>query len=239
MRISGRLARLFSLFFLAPFGVCFAEASLDPPPSDSEKLFLDRLMLAESGGRADAKNPATSAYGAFQFLSVTFLDVMRRDFPALAAGKSDAEILKLRGDLEVSRNAALIYTRENASFLTAHSAPVTAANLRLAFFVGPGGAVKVLAAKAEEPLSNILSAAALAANPMFSRMTAAALIERSSREAEGVGEQFSAAPLSKAAASKVDVRCNLKLASCRKWLALAERRMGRRRVVLGPASARP
>ncbi len=245
MRISGGLAWLFSLFFLfslfllGPFGGCFAEGSLDPPPSENEKLFLDRLMLAESGGRADAKNPATSAYGAFQFLHVTFLDVMKRNFPALASGKSDAEILKLRGSVEVSRNAALIYTRENASFLTAHGAPITAGNLRLAFFVGPGGALKVLTAKPEEPLSNILSPAALAANPILSRMTAAALIERSSRDADGVGEQFSAAPLSKAAASKVDVRCNLKLASCRKWLALALMRMGRRRVVLGPESTKP
>ncbi len=239
MRISGRLARLFLAFFLAPFGVCLAEASLDPPPTGSEKLFLDRLMLAESGGRLDAKNPATSAYGPFQFLHVTFLDVMKRNFPALALGKSDAEILKLRGDLEVSRNAALMYTRENASFLTAHSTPATAANLRLAFFVGPGGALKVLTAKPEEPLSNILSPAALAANPILSRMTAAALIERSSREAEGVGSQFSAAPLSKAAKSNIDVRCNLQLASCRKWLALAEKRMGKRRIVLGPESAKP
>ncbi len=239
MRISGRLAWLLLAFFLGPFGVCFAEAGLDAPPTDSEKLFLDRLMLAESGGRIDAKNPATSAYGPFQFLHTTFLDLMRRNFPALAAGKSDEAILKLRGSLEVSRNAALIYTRENASFLTAHGASVTAANLRLAFFVGPGGALKVLTAKPEEPLSNVLSAAALAANPFLGRMTAAALIEKSSREAEGVGSQFTAVPLPDVGRSKVDVRCNLKLASCRKWLALAEKRMGRRRVVLGPEAAKP
>ncbi|MGB9025137.1 MAG: hypothetical protein WCC40_04130 [Rhodomicrobium sp.] len=242
MRISEKLARLFWTFFLVPFGLCFAEPSLDPPPSDNEKLFLDRLMLAESGGRLFARNPRSGAYGPFQFLSQTFLDIVKRNLPAVAEGKTDAQLLELRATADVARDAALIYTRENASFLTAHNAPVTGANLRLAFFVGPGAALKVLAAKPEEPLSNILSPAAVAANPMFSRMTAAALIEKSSRDAEGVGSQFSAAPLSspgtlaKAAKSNIDVRCNLKLASCRKWLALAEKRMGRRRIVLGPES---
>jgi len=240
MRKFERLACVLAAFFLAPFGVCFAEASSDPlpAPSESEKQFLDRLMLAESGGRLYAKNPATSGYGPFQFLSETFLDVVRRSFPELAAGKSDAEILKLRASMEVARNAALIYTRENAAFLAAHGTPITAANLRLAFFVGPGGAIKVLTAKPEEALVNILSAAAIAANPILGRMTAAGLIDRSSREAEGVGSGFTAAS-SKAARPKVDVRCNLKLASCRKWLALAERRMGMRHVVLGSEAKQP
>ena len=182
---------------------------------------------------------AASAYGPFQFLRDTFLDVVKHDFPALAAGKSDAEILQLRANTEIARNAALLYTRENARFLAAHGSPVTAANLRLAFFAGPSGALKVLAAKPEEALSNILSSAALAANPFMSRMTAGGLIEKARREAEGVGSNFSAASPSKDGGPKVDVRCNLKLASCRKWLALAKRRMGIRRVVLGPESTGP
>jgi hypothetical protein len=198
-------------------------------------------MMAESGGRLEAKNPATSAYGPFQFLRETFLDVVRRNFPELAAGKTDAEILALRANLEVARRAALVYTRENASFLAAHGSPASAANLRLAFFAGASGAQRVLAAKPEEALTNILGASAIAANPFLGRMTAAALIEKSSREAAGAVQFSSAAQLSSAAQAakiaspKVDVRCNLKLASCRHWLALAERRMGRRRVVLGPS----
>ncbi len=239
MRKFGRVARLLAALFVGPFGVCFAETGVGPAPSEAEKLFLDRLMAAESGGRLDAKNFATSAYGPFQFLRETFLDVMRRNLPELAAGKTDAEILKLRGSLEVSRNAASIYTRENARFLAAHGSPATAANLRLAFFVGPSGALKVLAAKPGEALANILSAATIAANPALGGMTAAALIEKSSREAEGTVQLFSAAPTAKTASSKVDVHCNLKLASCRHWLALAEKRMGMRRVVLGPEAAEP
>jgi hypothetical protein len=260
MRKPGNLARLLAVLVVGPCGVCFAEPDVAPaqapppapaqplapaqppaPPSESEKLFLDRLMMAESGGRLYAKNPATSAYGPFQFLRETFLDVVRRNFPELAAGKTDAEILALRANLEVARSAALVYTRENASFLAAHGSPASAANLRLAFFAGAAGAQRVLAAKPEEALTNILGASAIAANPFLGRMTAAALIEKSSREAAGAVRFSSAAQLSSAAQAakiaspKVDVRCNLKLASCRHWLALAERRMGRRRVVLGPA----
>lgn len=226
--------------FLWPFGVCFADTSVDLAPTESEKLFLDRLMTAESAGRQYAKNPLSGAYGPFQFVSATFLDVVKRNFPAVVAGKTDDEVLKLRADWEVSRNAALVYTRENARYFADHNTPVTAANLRLAFFVGPGAALKVLTAKPEEILTNVLSAAAIAANPFLGGMTAGGLIQRAAREAEGAGRAFIKAPANSAAANakklNIDVRCNLKLASCRHWLALAEKRMGFRRVVLAPVS---
>lgn len=233
---------MLAALLLAPFGFCFAEGGGDtvPAPTESEKLFLDRLMAAESGGRLTARNPATSAYGPFQFLSATFLDVVQRNFPQLAAGKSNAEILNLRADAEVSRKVALVYTRENASFLAAHGTAVTAANLRLAFFAGPSGAVKVLAAKPEEPVSNILSPAALEANPFLARMTAGALIERASREAEGVGTGFAGVnPKAAQAGPAIVVRCNLKLASCRKWLALAQKRLHIVKVSLSSRPATP
>ncbi len=239
MRDFRRLAYLIAALLAAPFGVCLAEASLDlkPAATESETLFLDRLMAAESGGRLTARNPATSAYGPFQFLSTTFLDVIHRNFPLLAAGKSEAELLNLRADLTVARNAALIYTRENASYLAANGASVTATNLRLAFFAGPGAAIKVLAAKPEEPLSNVLSAAALEANPFLRGMTAAGLIERARREAEGVGSAFNAAAAVNGTKPKIAVHCNLKLASCRKWLALAEKRVAKKEARLAPKTA--
>ena len=242
MRLLGRLARLIAALLLAPIGVCLAAAGADLTPSDSENLFLDRLMMAESGGRLYARNPRSGAYGPFQFLGQTFLDVVKRNFPAAVEGKSDAEILELRASPGLARNAALAYTRENARFLTDHGSAVTPANLRLAFFSGPGAALKVLTAKPEEALSNILSSAAIAANPFLRGMTAGGLIAKSAREAEGVGSNFIAAAASsftKPGGPKVDVRCNLNLASCKKWLALALRRMGGRRVVLGPEAAAP
>ncbi len=240
MRIEGWLAGVLASLFLSPIGACLAEGGVDPAPSESENLFLDRLMLAESGGRLYARNPRSGAYGPFQFLSMTFLDVVKRNFPAVIERKSDAEILELRASAEVARNAALMYTRENARYLADHGSAVTPTNLRLAFFAGAGAAQKVLTAKPEEALTNILSSAAIAANPFLARMTAADLIEKSARDAEGVGLNFSTAAIPRSTmVGKVDVRCNLKLASCRHWLALAQRRMGIRRVVLRPVAKQP
>jgi hypothetical protein len=256
---------------------CCAQGTDDTPPdqSESEKLLLDRLMAAESGGRQFAKNPRSSALGPFQFVEGTFLDIVRRKLPALTVGKSDAEISRLRVDPKVSRDAALIYIRESAKFFAARNVPITAATLRLAFFVGQTGALKVLAAKSDKPLSSLLNASALAANPRLGTLTAGQLIERSSQEADGtlaaidqlgttagrliempsqvagdvipiaanpqpkvsaegrfiekssqdaenIGRtvRFSEPP----AAPEIVVHCNLKLPSCRKWLALSETR---------------
>jgi hypothetical protein len=242
----GRVVRLFAVLVLGPFGACFAEGNpaLLAPPSESEKLFLDRLMAAESGGRLNAKNPRSTALGPFQFIHTTFLDVIRRNFPSLTEGKSDAEILALRTDAGIARNAALAYTRENARYLSEHGTAISAANLRLAFFVGPSAAIKVLAAKPEEPLTNILSAGALEANPFLGHMTAAALIEKSSRETSGSRKPLSAAALVVKGAApqsekpKIPVLCNLKLPSCRKWLALAEMRVHIKEARLTGQSAR-
>jgi hypothetical protein len=104
--------------------------------SESEKRLLDRVMIVESGGKQFSKNPLSSALGPFQFVEGTFLEIVRRTKPALTAGKSDPEILRLRTDPEISRDAALIYIRESAKSFAARNVAANAANLRLAFFLG-------------------------------------------------------------------------------------------------------
>jgi hypothetical protein len=216
-------------FFLTTWN-CFAENTAALTASESESLFLERLMAVESRGRLTAKNPLSSALGPYQFVRDTFLDVIKRRFPQLGNGKTDEEILALRTDPDIARNTALTYTRENANYLAAHGKPVTAGHLRLAFFVGPGAALKVLEAQPEEALTGILSEAAIAANPSLVKMTAGQLIERAIREAGGAGRAIalavspSPAPFL-AEKNKIAVQCNLKLSSCRKWLALAEKRL--------------
>jgi hypothetical protein len=200
-------------------------------PTDSEKLFLERLMMVESGGRDDAKNPRSSALGPYQFLGSTFLDLLSRHFPSTIEGKTDAEILALRTDYNIARDAALIYTRENAAFLQERGMEATAAHLRLAFLVGPTGAQRVVEAEPETPVAQLLGAAPLEANPFLRGMTAKDLIERSAREADGVRLVTVAAPSGAATRTRspgIRVRCNLARASCRKWLALATRRQGRK-----------
>jgi hypothetical protein len=286
MRLVSRLGGLAAAAWL--FSIPCCAQSIDgtlPDQSESEKLLLDRLMAVESGGRQFAKNPLSSALGPYQFVEGTFLDIMRRKLPALTAGKSAGAISRLRVDPKVSRQAALIYIRESAEFFTAHKLPVTAANLRLAFFVGQTGALRVLAAKSDKPLGAILSASAIAANPSLGTLTAGQLIERSSFEAGGLGTEADGPPVASLTAGRrdadstrtiaaslktkaspedpdagkssqegenvgaivqfseaapagsgIEVRCNLKLPSCRKWLALAEKRPQKAEARLSPDS---
>ncbi|MEL7049074.1 MAG: hypothetical protein AAFO75_08980, partial [Pseudomonadota bacterium] len=98
--------------------------------------FLDRLMVAESGGRLDAKNPRSSALGPFQFIRSTWLAVMEGHFPDLAAKTSPAELLKLRTDPVVSRKAARAYTTDLAAALKRADLKDSFVNLRLAYLLG-------------------------------------------------------------------------------------------------------
>ena len=226
MRGWGRLVFVCLAFLSSPIIACLAEdGDAKLTPTEAETLFLDRLMRAESGGRHYAKNRASSALGPFQFLGTTFLDVVRRNFPALASGKTDADILALRTDFLVSRDVALIYTRENASALSAKGKETTAANLRLAFFAGANGALRVLEAEPDALVSNLLSQAAIAANPFLRNMTASQLLARASREAEGPDLTVAVRPRPPAVPSGILVHCKLGLASCRHWVALAEKRL--------------
>ncbi|MEO1266162.1 MAG: hypothetical protein AAFV26_10705, partial [Pseudomonadota bacterium] len=116
------------------------EASKPKPPPSKESdgktitmaVFLDRLMIAESGGRNNAKNPLSTATGPFQFIESTFIDVMQRYYPKDIEGKTTAEVLALRTDRAISRKAAEAYTKENAAILAADGHAPTFPNLRLA-----------------------------------------------------------------------------------------------------------
>jgi hypothetical protein len=198
-------------------------------PTESEAVFLDRLMIAESGGREDAKNPRSTALGPYQFIASTFLDLVGRHFAAAMDGKSDAEILELRTDTKTARDAALVYTRENAGFLQERGVEASGANLRLAFLVGPTGAARVISAEPKTPVTQLLSASALEANPFMNGMTAGQLLERAASEAAGL--RLVTVPQGRAKQAKtagIRVRCDLDRASCRKWLALANKRVARR-----------
>jgi len=152
----------------------------------NEQDFLDRLMQLESGGDPFAKNSRSSAVGAFQFIRSTFLEVVQRYFADEIAGKSKPEILQLRVDPKFARRAALAYTRQNASFLYKHGIKPEPGHLRLAFLLGPTGAVKVLSADPKKPLSTLLSSKVIAANPYMKLMTAHEIIQRSKLDVSGV-----------------------------------------------------
>ena len=228
----GRIRGAIGLLLLAMLlwtGPAAAEDDKPAEPTESEALFLERLMMAESGGKLDAKNPKSSALGPFQFIESTFYDLVTRHFPELLEEKTYAQIQQMRMHLETARNAALAYTRENAAYLNDRGITPEPAHLRLAFLLGPGGAETVISAKPETPVSDLLSRSVLAANPFLGRMSAEQLIERAKREAAGLGPLPVIASAKAATAQpKIKVRCNLERASCRKWFALAKQRLARK-----------
>src|SRR5262245_50045293 len=251
-----------------------AAGSVDASPQAFPmQEFLDRLMAAESGGRLYKKNPRSTALGPFQFIESTFLFVVRRHFPSEVTGLSERQVLALRTDMAFSRRAAAAYANDLMSALKDSGLPVTTANVRLAFLVGPFAAVRVLKTRPNQPLRRVLSAEAIAANPYMAGATVAMLVRKaasdvsataagrpdllkgepaaaavnSGREPAGTlaavsgerpadagtserdpagapvaseGEPTAATPSD----SPVGIKCEISLASCRKWIALQERK---------------
>ncbi len=160
---------------------------------------VDRITGAESSGNAGAANPNSSARGAGQFIDGTWLSLMKKYRPDLAAGKSDAEILALRtpkdNTAEERQRAAALnsemvghYAEDNGRQMQAAGVPVNDATLYLAHFLGPGDAIKVLKADPNAPVAGIVDPRSLAANKtVFDKApTAGQLIALAGRKV-GVG----------------------------------------------------
>lgn len=123
--------------------------------------FSSRVVGAEGG---TAKNPNSSAVGFGQFIDSTWVDQYRKVFADSAATLSKQQILALRNNETVAKAIIDNYARENASFLERFGKQVTAANLYLTHFLGPGGALKVLNAKGDTPVDKLLSDQVLKGN---------------------------------------------------------------------------
>lgn len=232
------------LALCGPFGVVPAAAAERKKPAPPQAaapaeitldVFLDRLMMSESGGRLNARNARSTAVGPYQFIASTWLYIARTSFATETAELKPHEVLELRTDLTFARRAAKIYTEANAAHLAANDHKPTFGNLRLAFLVGPGGAVRVLSAKPDTPVVSLLGTTVVGANPFMRSMTAADLIARAARDVSAdvnVDTGLTPSPdaianakgPAKYAAPSVAVKCSLARPSCRRWLALANRK---------------
>ena len=213
------------------------------PPAGAGELtmwqYLDRLMMAESGGRLDARNRRSTAVGPYQFIESTFIEVARRHFPAETAQLPLPQLLALRTDLAFSRRAAEAHTKDTAAILASQDIAPSWQHLRLAFIVGPGGATRLLKASPDAPLTGLLTPAALIANPFMAGMTVRALLAKASRDVSvapssvaGVDPGPAGQPGARARlrVAGIPVRCNLALPSCRKWVALHQHQVAPERV---------
>lgn len=223
-----------------------AEAKSDDKSKDATdsteltmSIFLDRLMQAESGGRANARNSRSTAFGAYQFIASTWLMIANKHFTKETKGLHANQILALRKDIALSRRAAEIYTHLNAAHLVARGHKATFPNLRLAYLVGPSAAVRVLSAPAEMSLRTLLGSSVIGANPFMARLSAQGLIARAARDVladpgtlAGVVPDPALVQAAKADGASprpnITAPCDLSLPSCRRWLALAQRRAARK-----------
>jgi len=134
---------------------------------------IDSIIGAESGGDPNAKNPNSSASGAGQFIDSTWLSMLAKHRPDLAG--SPQELLALKSDPQLSRAMTEAYAADNGQILSKAGVPVTPGTTYLAHFAGPQGAVSVLQADPNAPVSDVLGAAAVKANPFLKGMTVSGL----------------------------------------------------------------
>lgn len=143
---------------------------------------VEQIVQVESGGSATARNPRSSATGAGQFISETWLAFIREQRPDLEQGRSRAQILALRNDPAISREAVAWYARSNERDLQAAGLPVTAGTLYLAHFAGPQGAVDVLQANPSASAESVLGSAVVRANPFLRGKTAGWVVDWAARK---------------------------------------------------------
>ncbi len=132
-----------------------------------------KITSAESGGNPRAKNPLSSATGAGQFISSTWLSMLEKMKPGLIDKIGKEAALELRNDPVLSKQAVDAYAAENRDFLSRRGFEPTEGNLYLAHFAGAGGASSLLGADPSAKASDILGPQVLKANPFIKDMTVA------------------------------------------------------------------
>ncbi|GAA0749515.1 hypothetical protein [Sphingomonas trueperi] len=134
-----------------------------------------KIAVAESGGNDLAANPNSSALGRYQFVAPTWLRYYEQRFGR--QGLSDEAILAKRRDPQLQEQLMNDMVADNSAALRRLGAPETAGNLYLMHFAGQGGAGKILRAAPNTPIEQLLSKAAIDANPFLRGKSAADVIE--------------------------------------------------------------
>lgn len=160
---------------------------------------IDSIINVESGGNPNARNPHSSASGAGQFIDSTWVSMLRQHRPDLAQSMSNADLLALKSDPQLSREMTAAYAADNGAILSKSGLPVTPGTTYLAHFAGPQGAVKVLSSDPSSSVGDILGAGAVNANPFLRGMTAGDLQAWADRKMGGSAaapKHATAAPVS-------------------------------------------
>ncbi len=125
----------------------------------------------ESGGRADARNPESSALGIDQFTAGTWRRMVAKTKPEWAQGLDDAQLLALRADPARSTEMVAALDAENAAGLRAEGLPVDAYTLYAAHHFGLAGGRRFARSDGATPMERILSRGQLETNPYLRGLT--------------------------------------------------------------------
>jgi hypothetical protein len=121
----------------------------------SAAAITGRILQNEGYGR----NPRSSADGEGQFINSTWLDVLKRNRPDLANGRTDQQLLALRADRALGKEMTEAYRAENEAYLRGRGHAATPGQQYLAHFLGAGGADAVLKANPNLPVEEALAQA--------------------------------------------------------------------------------
>jgi len=115
------------------------------------------------------KNPLSSAQGPGQFTDGTFIDTYRKTFPDQARRMTPQQILAQRGasvnGAPVEQSMLQTFTTNNQQRLRDAGFEPSKSNTYLAHFAGPDGAIDVLSASPDTPVTDLLSPKAIKSNP--------------------------------------------------------------------------
>lgn len=139
---------------------------------DPESMDYDSFRhKLESGGKADAKAPTSSALGIDQFVEDTWMGLIKQRKPSWAEGKTRDQILAMRKDKNKSAEMEGYLREDNAKQLKAIGADPTNINLYVMHHFNPKQAKAFIKADDDTPVSSVLSAATLSANPYLKGLT--------------------------------------------------------------------
>ncbi len=131
------------------------------------ETLVDQIIRVESGGKADAKNPLSSATGLGQFIESTWLRMMQQYRPDLAGSMPREALLALRNDPTISRDMITALAREGEAYLRARGHDITAGRLYLCHFLGAEGANMVLNASDDLLVIDVMGGSVIKANPFL------------------------------------------------------------------------
>lgn len=142
--------------------------------------YVEKLTKVESGGDPTAKNPKSTATGLGQFISGTWLTMMKKYRPDLAGNVNPKDtkspeamrVLAMRNDSALSKEMTLRYAEENGERLTKAGFPVNEGTLYTMHFLGEGGGIKALQAYQTNPnasAESVLGSKAVNDNPKIMR----------------------------------------------------------------------